>query len=231
MSTLTGTFLINNVAVALKDTNNLRWPRTELLSWLNEAQRAIVLIQPVANPIVLSVQMVPGARQTLPSDGYLLLDIYRNMGTTPGTTPGPSVKPISKQLLDAYNPTWDAAANQATAIQNFMYSVKDRLAYYVYPPSDGTGFIEISYAQLPAPLSAEANTITLPDIFDSAIENYMLWRACMKDAEFAPGLMLGREYMQAFQLLVGGEKTGVEKDSAAQGMSGVNQPQNPGGKV
>jgi len=35
-------------------------------------------------------------------------------------------------------------------------------------------FIELNYAQLPAALAAEANTDRARDIFDAAIESYML---------------------------------------------------------
>ena len=227
MGTIIGTTLINNVATALKDTNNVRWTRTELLAWLNEAQRQLVLYQPVANPYTTAVQMVVGARQSLPADGYLLLDIYRNMGATPGTTPGNAVRIISRKLLDAFQPGWDAAANNAAVIQNYMYSIKDRLAYYVYPPSDGTGFIEICYAQIPAPLSAETSAIVVPDIFDAALENYMLYRACLKDAEFAPGMGLANNYWTAFIGAVQGEKQGVQTEAPVQGLNG-QQPFNPG---
>ncbi len=37
MGTITAAAIISRVAVQLNDRDNLYWPRTELLAWINEA--------------------------------------------------------------------------------------------------------------------------------------------------------------------------------------------------
>ena len=87
MGTVTAQTILNKAAIQLTDIANIRWTRAELLSWLNDGMRQIVVIQPSASSTTSVVKLDAGTRQTIPDDGWLLLAIYRNMGTT-GTTPG-----------------------------------------------------------------------------------------------------------------------------------------------
>jgi len=81
MGTVTAKTIIDKAAIQLIDLTNIRWTRAELLSWLNDGMRQIVLIQPSASTTTVSKLLVAGTRQTLPVDGWLLLSVYRNMGT------------------------------------------------------------------------------------------------------------------------------------------------------
>ncbi len=110
---VTAQTIIDKAAKQLLDSNNLKWTRAELLSWLNDGLRQIVLMQPNATNTRSSVQLVAGTRQKLPTGGWMLLGIYRNMGTT-GTTPGRAVRISSRELLDAFNPNWHTATASTT---------------------------------------------------------------------------------------------------------------------
>lgn len=196
MGTVTAQTILNKAAIQLTDIANIRWTRAELLSWLNDGMRQIVLIQPSGSSTTVSMKLDAGTRQTIPDDGWLLLQIYRNMGTT-GTTPGRAIRIVSREVLDGFNPNWhtDTASSE---VRNYIYDVQDQLAFYVYPPNTGTGYIELNYSAQPTDLTSESQTIPIFDVFQQALVDYILFRACGKDAEYAPGVQLAQAYLATF---------------------------------
>lgn len=211
MGTVTAGAIIDKAAKQLTDIAGVRWTRAELLAWLNDGQRQIVLIQPSATNTVTAVQLAAGARQLIPSDGWLLLGINCNMGTD-GATPGRAVRLISRELLDNFDPDWRTATASAVT-KNYLYDVQDQLAFHVYPPSTGTNFLQINYSRQPANLTSESQTIEIFDVYQGALLDYMMYRACAKDAEYAPGVALSRTYAEAFAAGVGGKETSELKNT------------------
>lgn len=200
MGTVLAQTIINKAAVQLTDIANIRWTRAELLSWLNDGMRQIVVIQPSASSTTAVVQLSAGTRQLIPSDGWLLLSIYRNMGVT-GTTPGRAIRIISREVLDGFNPNWNSDTAKAE-VRNYIYSNQDQLAFYVYPPNTGTQHVELNYSVQVADI-AETDAIPIFDIFQTALLDYILYRACSKDAEYAPGLQLASGYLSTFTAAIG----------------------------
>lgn len=225
MGTITGTQIINKAAIQLLDTSNTRWTRPELLGWLNSGQRQCVLIQPNSHADTAVMQLAAGTRQKLPPDGWTLLDVYRNMGTN-GTTPGRVIRIVSRQVLDAFNPNWHTTT-AASVVQNYIYDIEDQKAFYVYPPADGTGWVELNYAQIPVDLASETNVITLDDVLEPTLIDYVLYRANAKDAEYAPGVQLAQMYWAAFTQALGARDKAQMEDNVNQTLAPRNQ-QAPG---
>jgi len=203
MGTVTAQTIINKAAIQLTDIANVRWTRAELLSWLNDGMRQIVTMQPSASSTTVSKLLTAGTRQTLPSDGWLLLQIYRNMGTT-GSAPGRAIRIVSREVLDGFIPNWHSEIPKAE-VKNYIYDTQDQLAFYVYPPNTGTQYIEVNYSAQPVNLTTESQVIPLFDVFQSALVDYILYRACSKDAEYAPGLQLAQGYMSTFYSAIQGK--------------------------
>jgi len=224
MGTVTAQTILNKAAVQLTDLANVRWTRTELLSWLNDGMRQIVLMQPSGSSTTVSVKLTAGTRQSIPSDGWLLLQIYRNMGTT-GTTAGRAIRIVSREVLDGFNPGWHTEIPKAE-VKNYIYDVQDQLAFYVYPPNTGTQYIELNYSAQPTNLTSESQTIPIFDIFQSALVDYIMFRACSKDAEYAPGLQLAQAYLATFTASVQGktQSEAVNDPTNALGQRNVSIP-------
>lgn len=203
MGTVTAKTIIDKASVQLIDLTNVRWTRSELLSWLNDGMRQIVLIQPSATSTTVAKKLDAGTRQSLPTNGWLLLQMYRNMGTD-GTTPGRAIRIVSRELLDNFNPNWHTAT-AAAEVRNYIYDTQDQTAFYVYPPNTGTQYVELNYSAQPANLTSETDVIPIFDVYQSALVDYILYRACSKDAEYAPGLALAQGYMATFIAAVGGK--------------------------
>lgn len=196
MGTITAQAIINQAATQLLDNSNIRWTRAELLNWVNLGQKQIVIMAPNATNKVAVYQLASGTRQTIPSDGWTLLDVIRNMGTD-GTKPGRAVRQVSEELLDNFNPNWHAALPTAV-VQNAVFDQQDQTVFYVYPPNNGRGYVQVNYSPVPVPITSESQAISLNDIFEPVLIDYVLYRACSKDAEYAPGLQLAAGYLQTF---------------------------------
>lgn len=222
MGTVTAKTIIDKATIQLIDLTNIRWTRAELLSWLNDGMRQIVLIQPSATSTTSVVQLAAGTRQYIPSDGWLLLSIYRNMGTA-GTTPGRAIRIISREILDGFNPNWHTDTAKAE-VRNYVYTDQDQLAFYVYPPNTGTQHIELNYSVQPADLTSESQVIPIFDVFQSALLDYILYRACSKDAEYAPGLQLASQYSASFVAAIQGKTVSEVTGNPTQSLGPRNPP-------
>lgn len=213
--------IIDKATIQLTDISGIRWTRAELLGWLNDGQRAIASVQPNASNKVVTVVLAAGTRQTIPSDGWMLLDVYRYMGLD-GLTPGRIVRLISRDLLDSFDMYWHSAAATAEP-KNFVYDLQDQRAFYIYPPNTGTGYVQLNYSQIPVDITNENDSISIIEIYQPAVLDYMLYRACAKDAEYAPGVALAQMYMSSFSMLVGGKDTAERSNNPNQALL----PHNP----
>jgi hypothetical protein len=222
MGTVTAKTIIDKASIQLIDLTNIRWTRAELLSWLNDGMRQIVTIQPSASSTTVSKLLVAGTRQTLPADGWLLLSIYRNMGTN-GTTPGRAIRIISREILDSFNPDWNTDAAKAE-VRNYIYTDQDQTAFYIYPPNTGTQYIELNYSAQITDLTAETQPIPIFDIFQSSLVDYILYRACSKDAEYAPGLQLAQGYLATFVAAIQGKSASEVTSNPTQSLGPRNPP-------
>lgn len=222
MGTVTAKTIIDKASIQLIDLTNIRWTRAELLSWLNDGLRQIVTIQPSASSTTVSKQLAAGTRQYIPTDGWLLLSIYRNMGTN-GTTPGRVIRIVSREILDSFNPNWNTVTATAE-VRNYMYTDQDQLAFYVYPPNTGTQYIELNYSVQPVDLTLETQPIPIFDVFQSALLDYILYRACSKDAEYAPGVALSQSYMATFVAAVQGKNQSEITSNPTQSLGPSNPP-------
>lgn len=184
MATVTVASVITKVQTILQDTTGIRWPDSELLGWLNDGQREIVLYKPNAFVKNTSVKLASGTKQTLPADGVQLIDVVRNMGTG-GATPGRAIRITMREILDSQVPGWHASTADAE-VKHYMYTVLDPKTYYVYPPQPSTAqnYVELVYGAAPTD-AILSGTITLDDIYQTILVDYCLYRAYSKDTEFA----------------------------------------------
>lgn len=198
---LTAASVITRVRELLVDTGTSpRWTDAELLRHLSDGQRAIARANPDAVQKVAVVQLVDGTRQSLPADGESLLTITRNMGVN-GTTPGRAVRIIRRDIIDDQNPQWHADA-KVSAIYNYIYDPTDSKAFFVYPPSNGNGHVEISYCYIPPEISSTATELDVDDMYITPLTDYVMFRALQKDADFAAGMQRAQMHFQAFLAFV-----------------------------
>lgn len=184
MATVTAASVIGKAQTILQDTTGIRWPDTELLGWLNDGQREIVLYKPNAFVRNTAVKLDAGTKQSLPADGVQLIDVPRNMGTD-GTTPGRAIRITMREILDAQTPDWHSSTPNSVT-RHYMYSVLDPKNFYVWPPQPPStqGYVEMIYGAAPTDATL-VGTITVDDIYQTILLDYVLFRAYSKDTEYA----------------------------------------------
>jgi hypothetical protein len=125
--------------------------------------------------------------------------------------------------LDSFNPNWNTVTATAE-VRNYMYTDQDQLAFYVYPPNTGTQYIELNYSVQPVDLTLETQPIPIFDVFQSALVDYILYRACSKDAEYAPGVALSQSYMATFVAAIQGKNQSEITSNPTQSLGPSNPP-------
>ena len=183
MGTILASAIIAKARILIHDTVGTRWPDAEMLNWLNDGQREIVLLKPNASIKNVSVAMVEGTKQTIPNDGVSLVTVRRNMGIN-GTTPGISVTQVDMSLLDEEVREWHFEAPLSGAI-HFIFDPQDPKHFYLYPPQPATPhYMEVVYSCNPADV-AIGEAISVDDIYQNILIDYLAYRAFSKDSDYA----------------------------------------------
>jgi hypothetical protein len=202
--------VIDRVQTTLQDTTGVRWPVvSELVLWINDAQREIALLKPDASAKNETVTLVTGTKQTIPSGGNRLLRAVRNMSAASNGTGKRSVRLVSREVLDAQTPDWhdptvtgDAA--HTSIIKHYIYDEANPRNFYVYPGVSGNAYVEIIFSANPTTV-AQGGNLDIPDLYANAVMNYVLYMAYMKDAEYAGNSQRAANHYQIFTTSVTGK--------------------------
>jgi hypothetical protein len=229
---ITAQSIIQRAVQILQDTSSVRWPVDELVRWLNDGQRQIVLHRPDSNSITATGTLAAGTRQSLTtmtgissSNPAKLIDVVRNMAAT---SQKKAVRMVAREILDAQQPGWHAAT-QSVDIVHFMFDARDPRAFYVYPPATTAAQLEIIFSAYPtdvaAPTGSDYTSVTgnigVLDIYANALLDYILYRAYLKDADYAGDAARAQACFQAFATSLGLELSGTVSNAP------VTAPGNP----
>lgn len=200
MATTKAVDLINRVSITLQDPTFVRWTQGELLNYLNDAQRQIVLFRPDAKAVNAPFTCTNTAKQTLPAEGLRLINVLRNTG-------GRAVTKVDRSILDVQLPTWYETAALADGVKHYVYDALDPKNFYVFPKPAAAHQIDIVYAISPVDIvisnyTTDVQVIGIDDIYANALMDYMMYRAYQKDSEFA-NLNRAGVYYQAFTTSLG----------------------------
>lgn len=193
--------IITEVSSQLNDNNQVTWTEAMLLGYITTAEEMIVSLRPDTYSQITTMQMVVGAKQTIPATALRLLDIKRNMGVD-GLTPGRSVNAVAADALDLFALDWTAEAVEAEA-QDFTYDEKTPTEFFVDPPSDGTGYLEISVSRIPPAVTALSDTLVLKDIYRNAIIQWCMFRAYSVEVDSASSQRRASVHEASFYGLMG----------------------------
>lgn len=211
MGTLTGTNIIDRARLTLQDSSGVRWTDAELLIYINDAQREIVNIKPEATATHANVLLAAGTEQTLPSGGLRLIKVTRNMsGSAADATGAKSIRIVEEDLLNSIEPDWHdptvtGASAHGSVIKNYLFDPDDPKKFYVYPgvKSGSSAYVELVYSKLPTDLSGVSSTIDIEDTYGNAILNFVLYRAYLKDSEYAGNAQRAGTHYQLFTATLG----------------------------
>ena len=210
MGTLTETNLLARIRDTLQDTTSVRWSDAELRRYINDAQREIVNFIPEASAKTANVALVVGTRQTRPTEGLRLIKITRNMSDASGGATGKrAVRLVNVDILNAQDPDWHdptatGSSTHGTTVKNYVFDDDDPRVFYVYPGASSTStFLGIVYSKSPTDLTTGSSTIDIDDTYANAIIDFVLYRAYLKDAEYAGNAQRAGTHYQLFQASIG----------------------------
>jgi hypothetical protein len=177
------------VVETLQDTTSIRWPVAELVRYLNDGQREIIVHRPDAMVTNASVSLASGTKQSLPANGAKLIDVVRNSAGNKR-----AIRMCAREILDAQSPGWHNLSG-VNEIVHFMFDPRDPKVFYVYPPAAVSGAaVDLVYSALPTDIAEPAagtdfgavtGNISVPDIYSNALQDYVLYRAYTKDSQYA----------------------------------------------
>lgn len=211
MATVLVRDLITRAQTILQDTTSTRWPVEELVGWLNDSYREIVLARPDANSESGTFTCSQGTRQDLTkaSGGFpnalRLLDVVRNVAATSTKR---AIRHIERQILDDQRRGWHAETPTVN-IEHFMFDPRLPRSFLVYPPASSQAQIEVVFSSVPLAHSAadaadnSTATIRIVDSYANAMLDYILYRAYSKDAEYAANAQRAVNHYQAMATALG----------------------------
>lgn len=210
---ITAQSIIRRCVETLQDTTSIRWPVAELVRYLNDGQREIIVHRPDAMVTTAARSLSAGTRQTIPADGTKLIDVVRNTGGAMR-----AIRLCSREILDAQSPGWHNLAG-VTEVVHFMFDPRDPKTFYVYPPAAASGAsVDLVYSALPTDVpepapgtdyTAVTGNISSPDIYGNVLQDYILYRAYMKDSDYAGNGQRAMAHYTAFANALGLEIKGT----------------------
>ena len=170
MTILASAIIANCRTILLDPAPGTTWLDADLLTMLNQAERFACNLRPELYTARAAIAMATGIHQTLPAGGNVLMRLDEN------ATSKRRCRLVDSALLDAALATWPATA-EATDVVEYAIDAKDRKRFVVYPPNNGTGSVVALYGRTPAALAAVGNAINLDDIYEMALQNFVLGQA------------------------------------------------------
>lgn len=211
MATVLVRDLITRAQTVLQDTTSTRWPVEELVGWLNDSYREIILARPDANSETGTYTCTEGTRQDLAKTGggfpnaLSLLDVVRNVAPASSKR---AIRHIDRTILDDQRRGWHAETPTVN-VEHFMFDARLPRSFLVYPPATAQAQLEVVFSSVPlSHIASEAAdgstaTIRIVDSYANAMLDYILYRAYTKDAEYAANAQRATAHYQAMATALG----------------------------
>lgn len=189
--------LLREASTTLQDVDRIRWDAPELVQYLNDGIKVLVTKRPDASPKKAEFVPATGARQALPAEAVAFIDVIGN-----STGSQRAITKVDIALLNAFNRDWQSGRPSAVA-RHFCFDQRDPRTFYLDPPSNGAGRIDLLYSVFPDDLPDDSATVPLNAQWRGALLNYVLGRAYAKDAEYGGNAAAAAAYMGAFASDIG----------------------------
>lgn len=230
--TITAQSIIKRIVRDLNDETSVRWTIPELVRYFNDGQREIATLRPDSMSQRVMLQLVAGAKQSIPVNGTKLIDVNANGAGNKG-----AVTLVASAILDAQVRNWRNLPG-ALEVLHYTYDPREPKTFEVYPPALSESVVDLEFSALPVdiPEPPEGTTYTsvvgdfaMSDLFANAQQHYILFRCYSKDTEYTANPALAQSYQQMYANDLGVElkmtlvssPTQKKQASAAQAVQGA----------
>lgn len=188
--------IFDRAGIILRDTEFRQWTEDELLAWYNEALAEVVRVRPEASALLHPQVLVAGSVQDLPANAVQLLRV--SLCVESGRAP----RRTEIETLDSANPSWQSGT-PSDSVKRYAVDGDNPRQFFVFPPNDGTGNIELVYSLVPENVIVSTGLFGLPAIYEAVVLNYILFRAFSKSSEDASHDSQANKYYSLFAEAVG----------------------------
>ena len=186
----------------MHDADGIRWTDEDMYDYLTAACRQLVLLRPGARAVTESVKLsAKSTRQSIPTGGFQLIDIVRNMGAD-GDTPGYPVQLTERDALDDANTAWHMDGPE-DEIDNYTYDEANPTVFYVTPPPSDSVFVEMVYSKSPDRIEAMDDPVVIDNAYEEALYKYIMHKAFCTDDASPADFQKSAQYLSRFYLDLG----------------------------
>lgn len=179
---MTPSEIIKSARITLNDNDSAGYRDSDevLLGFVNDAIREAAIVQPALFSTIADYTCVPDSCEQgiTYADAAMLLEVLCIHG-------GNSVTPFDFPSMDAFHPSWRTDAEGPA--QQWAKFANDPFKFYIYPkaPALTQQVLDVRYVRNPAANFDLLDAITeLPDVYKTALHDYVVYRVSMKDDEF-----------------------------------------------
>lgn len=204
--------IINDEASSF--VSGLRWSDTEMCRWVTDAQRTAVDLKPESNPVTALHTVTAGPRQRMSASAAVKVIRVEANGTS-GPTYGKPVRFVEKDVLDSYSQDWmsNSPTSAADRYKSFALDDNDPLAFWLFPIGVSGRDVIVTYAGLPAAVSATTDTLTLADNMVPVLVDYVVYRALFKESR-AGAKDVAQSHYERFLAALGAQRQIVKSIGA-----------------
>lgn len=209
------------------DASAYRWSNTDLISYINDACRLVLIKRPDANTVPVQVTLVAGALQTIPDTAYKLVDVLCNLNAD--GSQGRAVTLVDGTVLDSFNPSWRSGP-KSSSIKHYVFDPRTSRRFEVYPPALAGAKLQTKLANYVGQATQTTDTIGLLDEYMEPLVCFCLYKAYARDMEFAGNAELAASYLALFNGMLGDKTMADNAFSPAMNRPG-DQPSLPAQQI
>ena len=182
------------------DSANYRWSTTDLISYINDACRLILIKRPDANTVYAPVTLAAGALQTIPDTAYRLIDVVCNLDASDNQ--GRAVTLVDSTVLDSFSPGW-RSGTKGSSVKHYLFDPRSSRRFEVYPPVNAGVKVQAKVSNYVGQATAAGDTVGLKDEYMEQLVCFTLYKAYARDMEFAGNAELAASYLALFNGMFG----------------------------
>jgi hypothetical protein len=182
----------------LKDTESayFRQSNDELVSYVNAGLKEACELMPESFRATGDFTCTSGQTEQAAAfeDARRLIEVVRIKN-------GAAVHLMDLAALSQFNPTW--AADDAAPAENWAPKSGDPLRFFIYPKAPISQVLEIDYIRNPGTFTLNETITNLPETWESALADYVIYRAESKDDEHVNAGRAALHYASFVQKITG----------------------------
>lgn len=194
----------------LNDPEGVTWTEAQLISALNQALRMLQLLRPDATAKQAIVNVQPGARQAIPSDGVRLIRVVCNVESDGAA--GQVIRLVQREDMDSASGSWLRATG--LLVKEYMFDSRMPKQFFIYPRVREDKKIEIEYSACADTVTSATFNSALPvdAMYSQPLQELMMYKLLSGDATNGNN---GAEHLQIAMELLGVKDAQSERLSAA----------------